>query len=184
MPAHPPLPDDEVDTPFPDGAKTPREDCVISLRSLHGPSGDDRHCVQRQQVDVAGNPVADDLVVPESTVAKILGGWLQSDGRWEVQCKERGKRARAKERRLAQMGGWRGGLAVADAALVREAIIDSALLLQSLISGHIAARDGGMTAAQHGELLRVQKRTVRVVTGAPAYACWAALYAELGVVSL
>ena len=32
------------------------------------------------------------------------------------------------------MGGWRGGLAMADAAVVREAVIDSALLLRSLLA--------------------------------------------------
>jgi hypothetical protein len=180
----PPLPQGVVDSPLAGGAKAPREDCVISLRCLHGPAGADKHRVRRRQVDVGGRPVDDDLMVAEYTRGKVLGDWLQNDGKWEVQGTERAKRGRAKERRLAQMGGWRGGLAMADAAVVREAVIDSALLLRSLLSGYVAAGARGMSARRHSELLRVQRRSVRVITGAPKYAAWAATYAEVGVISL
>ena len=73
---------------------------------------------------------------------------------------------------------------MADAAVVREAVIDSALLLGALLCGRITNGDGGMSLGRHRELLRVQKRTVRTITGAPKYAAWAAVYAEVGAISL
>ena len=44
--------------------------------------------------------------------------------------------------------------------------------------------DGGMTAAQQAELKRVQRRSVRAITGAPKATSTAAVDAEMGIITL
>ena len=179
-----PLPAGAADTAFPDGAKAPREDCVITMRCLHGPPGDDKHRVRRAMVGVDGRAVDERHAIAELTVGKVLGDWWQSDGRWGRQASERAKRGRTKERRAAQMGALRGVLPMADAVVVRESVVDSAMLLRAHLSGRIITGAGGMTTTQHAELERVHKRSIRVVTGTPRYAATAAVHAEIGAVGL
>ena len=86
---------------------------------------------------------------------------------------------------MKEMGGFRGdGLAMADAALVRESLVDAALMNGAVVSGKMAAGDGGMTAAQHAELRRVQRRSVRAITGTNKATSTAAVDAEMGIISL
>ena len=67
---------------------------------------------------------------------------------------------------MKEMGGFRGGLAMADAALVRESLVDAALMNGAVVSGRMASGDGGMTAAQQAELKRVQRRGGSATSGA------------------
>ena len=54
-----------VDTPFPGGARTPRENCVIRMASLSGPAGKSEHRIARALVDVSGEGVEPELAVQE-----------------------------------------------------------------------------------------------------------------------
>ena len=117
----------------------------------------------------------------ELGLGQVLGNWLQHDGRWGTQAEKRARSGRVKERRMKEMGGFRGGLAMADAALVRESLVDAALMNGAVVSGRIASGDGGMTAAQQAELKRVQRRSVRAITGAPKATSTAAVDAEMGI---
>ena len=67
---------------------------------------------------------------------------------------------------------------MADAVVVRESVVDSAMLLRAHLSGRIITGAGGMTTTQHAELERVHKRSIRVVTGTPRYAATAAVHAR------
>ena len=73
---------------------------------------------------------------------------------------------------------------MADAALVRESLVDAALMNGAVVSGKMAAGDGGMTAAQHAELRRMQRRSVRAITGTNKATSTAAIDAEMGIISL
>ena len=94
-------------------------------------------------MDVSGEEVEPGLAVQELSLGQVLGNWLQHDGRWGTQAEKRARSGRVKERRMKEMGGFRGGLAMADAALVRESLVDAALMNGAVVSGRMASGDGG-----------------------------------------
>ena len=122
--------------------------------------------------------------VPELTHGSVLGNVLQSDGRWGRQCKARARQGRARQRRVGQMGGFRGALGLADGELVRASVVDSSLLHGTAVSGRMVTGDGGMHANEHAQLEKVQLSSLRVLVGTPRYMATAVIYGELGVVPL